>query len=389
MLLLLCITCTKAQITFDQAAISNWTPGKDTLAEVIVPYYSIFNPLWDFSGSQYGAMRYKSYSPTTGSPTFPEVTYSLEDTVTFGNRIKMKAEFLRGNTTSGIKTFGRAIGRYAYPLTGLSAVPTDSIIFDAPAMAYTSPEIHVKFPTTVSSFAPPINWVSSYSVNTPFMLTCAAYGIFNQSGYIRTDIVVKDTMGYQIDFRLKDLNGQVTGLIAATVVGGDVLQTDSFFLNGASFSNYVVIDAIGASQGPRPKRRIGYFYQPTQVTPLLTTEFYASRMDSIVSQQIMVSKLTPASAGIAGTQQIKSEINVYPNPVTTDFINVDFKDNSLDKWDYSITNIAGGLVSSGTLKRNGHIALISKHEVRTPGIYTLSLYKNGVRCLSEALIISF
>ena len=369
-----------AQITINQASFSSWTPNKDTLKDVGATLTApAANATYDFSGSTYAGNYVMWYRPG-GYVSMPATTYhSLEDiNVTTG--IALHASFYRGNTATGLQTLGFGIDRHAFSIFTATGGANDSLVFDAQMNAYTSPENNLAFPATYNS-----NWGSSFTSNTSFKVSVAIASISNAPGSIKTMITGADTVKGWGKMKLKNMSGAATGFMDVLVVKAMRQQQDSFFLLGAPMDPTYVA-AMNLDQGGITKRYFMRYYRAGEVTPLLEAEYTDANYTSLSTERAHMNRLKADNVGV-GSVSNSSEINVYPNPVTTNAININLGDAGKHTYTYNLTDITGKIISSGALMPTANQASISKNVVTASGMYNLTILKDGQIASTELLMI--
>jgi len=367
-----------AQTTINQSSYASWTPGIDTFRGV--SQYNatpMANGNWDLTAATYATYYTSSKLPVT-NPSFPQATFIIPSFYSF-SAFQYSSDIAYGITAQGVQRFGETMGRQAYSLGAMTMNNMDSLVFLAQTVNYTAPRTMLAFPATANS-----NWTGTYSFNTNFELTVAAYSLNHVPGYRRTNVTTMDTVKGWGTMQVKMINGQNSSPMNVLAVKTHIQVIDSFFLGGNP-APAQLLTAFGLAQGQAVHTyRIAY-YRSGEVEPLLVENYtdntYATKSASSVHQN----RLTSATAvtDISGI----SAISIYPNPVTNGSITLSLPNEmGSSMLAYEMTDAMGRIVAAGQPQHNGAKATIATGDVAA-GTYYLRIMQNGKPVAAQKLII--
>ena len=151
------------------------------------------------------------------------------------------------------------------------------------------------------------------------------------------------------------------------------MQTDSFKINGAYASPFLLA-SFGLSQGQQSVVQANYsFYGTGDWSPLLIFDYGKDSTFTKVNKTVYnPSTLMPT--GIDANKQNDINYTIYPNPATTNNVNMQFTKNAPGKWVISIVNASGKTIK--TIEDNSPAGEV-KTELTLPalanGIYFLNI----------------
>ena len=274
-------------------------------------------------------------------------------------------------TPGGYEEYGGYLARYALPVTVYSN-PMDSIIFNEQNLVHSSPRTLIKFPATYNS-----RWSSVYMDSVSYTLNISILGYNNTPAYTKKYITETDTVvgwGYM---KVRALSGGSTGYMYVLQVRVQDVEIDSTFVNDSAGSVLLLVGFFG-QQGQRATNYTDNFYRPGESRPLASLMYPDSTYTApwgaaTLSQNYNTDLVTAVPVINCG-----SNINIFPNPVTSRTVTIDITDAS-GNWTYELTNIKGELAATGALP-------VNNNEVHTetplpaslpPGVYYMRLKNNG------------
>jgi hypothetical protein len=168
--------------------------------------------------------------------------------------------------------------------------------------------------------------------------------------------------------RVKNRYGGPSTWFDVLQVQSVITTTDSFFLNGAPFSDSLLL-ALGITQGSVSNSYVQNYYRTGELTPFAQVNFSDGSFGVAVSAVTQVSDLF--NVGVPGLQQ--TSLNLFPNPVTSgNTITLTLPENS-GNWSYNLTDITGKTVAKGPLTISGTIAQIEIPLRAKPGNYLMKI----------------
>lgn len=362
-----------AQITLDQGSYSNWTSVTDTVMrlDTSATYPNITSgqsTTWDMTSVTYDQnTHYFMFRKPVTSTAFPVATFYDSTRYVINPSLFYRSNVMGAITPNGFQYFGEHIPRQAIPIGSISGNSADSLVFIEQDIPYSSTRNAIHFPATMGS-----NWASDFGFTTNFNLTVLMYGINNAPCQRKTHLVENDTVIGYGTMQVKSETGQHSSPISVLMVKNNTIVIDSFFMNGAPASP-LLLGAFGLTQGKRTTNYYYNFYREGEVTPL----FFASYKDSTFSNNnadFMYAHIGNLQllTGM-GNKINKVPVSVYPNPIQGDIVTISVSDKTSDVLDYSITNLEGKTISTGTLLVNDGKATIETRSLNSAGIYYLQI----------------
>ena len=303
---------------------------------------------------------------------------SFGDSVTLGfGGLPYNAKLQENVSATSYAENGQQIYRKAYGLAAYSAaaMPTDSLLIIGQNITYTVPRVKIQFPATYGSF-----WASAYKFDLSFALTFTPLSYNHAPGVVRTYATELDTVTGYGKMSVQDKNGHTSIYYDVLQVTSIVSSADSFFVNGAP-APQALLTSFGIVNGKRVTSTEQYYYRNGELTPLVYIA-YDSTYPQAQYVQTHAARIMPN--GIAQLA-INNTLNIYPNPVSNGNINISATAADYGEWDYTVTTIAGQIITAGKLHIN---ASQSVNCVRgcAPGTYILRLTCGTKQAVKQLLL---
>jgi len=282
------------------------------------------------------------------------------------------ATFQRGITSGGFYEYGEHVNRQAIHITATGG-PTDSMIFVAQDVIYSSPETIIKFPATYGS-----NWSSTYHLSFNFLLDVALLSYSNEPGSVKEYVSETDSVVGWGQMRVRTVSGGSSPYQLVLQVRRRIMQTDSFYVGG-SLASSTLLSAFGVTQGQVTGQYEDAFYRPNEVYPLAAVGYRSDTFNTISGASTLAEGYgSDLSLGV-NTIKNNNEASVYPNPVSNGTVNISVPNAQDGNWSYNIFNAAGNNVTNGSLNlsSNQTTTNISLGDALAPGVYYISISNNG------------
>ena len=336
-----------AQITLDSANFPVPAPGTEKLwlassVGLKIPSTGAAQT-WDLtnlkdsinSQGQYLRSSTKYYSIPV-NPAFPSSRYFAG--VTYVGQLGIVDEGFEDGTAKGY-----AITGFAFPVRediSLAAVTfgsTDSVIF--PVQNYKFLRYLVKFPSTYKS-----SWNTAVHPVTNFLLDVGALNLKNAPGTYTQYLNVNDSVvGYGAMRVHYDSTSQKSEWDSVLMVQETYKEIDSIFIERQGLTD-TVLSALGITNGASTATYSYIFYRRNTPTPFAVINTNAS-WNKATSGFWDANNTSPAT-GIEAISSDKSEISVYPNPVTSSNLSFNFVKQDNGPLLLNIANSLGQVVQS-------------------------------------------
>ncbi len=365
-----------AQITIQGSSLNSWMPP-DTVADVSnASAAATTNGMWDLSSATYAPGTFITTDVATTSTTFPSATYKRTISYTLNGTLGYGAELYWSKDNSGFYEYGEKIARQAYSLASVTGSNMDSLVFPAQDVIYSAPGKDRMYPMTNGT-----HWSSSYDAVTHLNLTVTMASMNNTPGERRTHKETRDTVKGWGQMRITDGNGMTSGYMNVLAVQHREYVRDSFYLGGAPASP-TLLSAFGVTQGQVTTRFQNLFIRDGEMTALLDLTFSDSTFTAVTDGQVSRTRLAAGTNSVSAVQP-RFEYNAYPNPVTNGTLHISGLSQN-HTWTYSMTALNGQTLKTGTLTAGK--AELNLSEL-TPGVYTLTVFKNGSAQGGEFIIV--
>jgi len=304
--------------------------------------------VWNY-GTYTGTMFTNVYTTET-SPVFTSVgvnvNYPFSKTLTSGFVYYQNIEL--AFTPTGVNDMGTSVQAQGYDLSTFTGSSSDSLIFPGQQILASTPRVMFQYPFTMSS-----SWSSSSRRAVNFTLTVTASSLSHAPGQHVFYMYRKDTVeGW----------GQLTVYTpSGPSIPYDVLltrvaeySTDSFYLYGAPAPT-ALLTSFGVTQGQRTDENYWYqFYRKGSYNYLCSFAYgNDSTMSSPTGMYQNTDNLIPL--GIADNEKPLFTTLAFPNPVHGDVLNIAIEGTTFTNVSYSVTDVAGRTIYSGSAPVNNNI----------------------------------
>ncbi len=240
---------------------------------------------------------------------------------------------------NGVDEIGYDIPGQAYEISAYTGSTADSIVFPAQTVIANTPRRLMQFPMTAGTA-----WKSVSRREVAFELSVAALSLKKAPGkhiitYYRSDSVVG--WGKMKTYTSKGPSKQYDVLMVKT----SNYTLDSFYLNGAPAPG-VLLTAFGVTQGQKMEVNNAYNYYRKGFFNYLVRYWYDNR-DFTTTTAVYMHSDEVWTNGVAPDETPYTTM-VFPNPVHDDIVNVQFMGRNFTHLQYSITDITGRVVATGT-----------------------------------------
>ncbi len=340
------------------------------------------NATWDFTTAVLTTPVSYNYNVSPYLPGFPLAQFA--DSELFGvSTYAYIGNQERAFTTAGYVGYGNHVKRQAIHLTGGVFTATDSLIFNGQDMMFSSPWNYISFPATYNS-----HWSSSFTDSFTFALDVAALSYSNTPGSIRESLTETDTVIGWGKLRVKKVDGTASNYMHVLQVKKKTVTTDSFFINGAQPSA-TVLTAFGVTQGQKKTTYFINYYRPDECKAIASVTFTDSTYSTPASASTLAENYNTDLATGVHNVTTDNVINIYPNPVKSNLVNISVPGAQDGNWSYELVDITGAKVQSGNLdftSNHTNTQLALEKDI-TPGIYYISIRNNGELVAARALDI--
>lgn len=300
---------------------------------------------------------------------------SVNMTPSYGYSVAWEYDF----NANGVDEAGIYVYAQAYDLSGLTGSLNDSIFYSQQSYIFTSPRRVLKFPCTFND-----NWSSVSRREVNFVLNVPAFGL-NYAPAKHIFIVTKqDTIKTWGKMRLYTPTGPS---IYYDVIMNKIKQTtvDSFYLSGAP-APAPLLSGFGVTQGQTTVSNRYIFYRENYSTPMAIFNYGSNNYTSPISVFMDAENLQTAGTGIEEAE-ISHAAVFFPNPTNSGLINVQFVGLSLSEVTYSVLDLQGKVVQSGSTAMNEGNISISLHSALANGMYHVQIQDNSKGIIASEQII--
>ncbi len=330
------------------------------------------NATWDFSTAVLTTPVSYGYNVNPDVAAYSSATFA--DSELFGlSTYTYIGNQERAFTSTGYLGYGDHVNRQAIHLTGGVFVASDSLIFNAQDLKFSTPWTYISFPATYNS-----HWSSSFTDSFTFALDVAALTYHNTPGTIKESFTETDTVIGWGQLRVKEISGSPSLYMHVLQVRKKSVTIDSFFINGA-IPTSTVLGAFGVTEGQRSASYYINYYRPNEAKPLATVNFTDSTYSTPSSASTLAENyLTDLTTSI-GNVSADNIISIYPNPVTNKSVTLSVPGAQDGRWSYELSDINGAKVQTGSLSlsSSNSTTQLTLSETLIPGIYYISLKNNG------------
>lgn len=373
-MVLACTLSVSAQLTFTQSSFSDWVLTVDTARSIApAPSYPELSPglnmFWDLSIVTYTDTNFMYPHLPVSNPAFPEAAF--QDGLIYYINPVLKYDFhpVGALKPDGFAYFGQRVERQAFSLTSISGGPTDSLVFPAQNIHYSSIEHTIPFPETLGT-----TWSSNYTFATDFSITVQVFQLQNAPCIRKTHIIEHDSVAGWGKMRVKGKDGTISGDIDVLMVRGISTQIDSFFLYGQP-APPSMLTAFGLTQGQVTQEFETKFYRENELTPLCFARYRDNSYSSAKVKYIRVHINRQNTATGLLDQKNISKTKIFPNPVVAgNPIQIQLPDRITTSLSYTIVNSAGQIVTRGILQAINGQAQISNLGQLSRGLYYVRLW---------------
>jgi hypothetical protein len=336
---------------------NSWDYGTANGTSSTNPYYPETDPFYTAAGID---------SWTNG---FVYMTSSL------GYNVAWEFDF----NTNGVDEAGIYVYPQAYDLAGLTGSVNDSIFYPQQGYIFTSPRRILKFPCTFND-----NWNSVSRREVNFVMNVPAFGLnYAPAKHIFT-VTKQDTIKSWGKMRLYTPTGPS---IYYDVIMNKIKQTtiDSFYLGGTP-APAALLSAFGVSQGQVTVSNRYIFYRENYSTPMAVFNYGSNNYTTPVSVFLEANNLQTSGTGLEEAE-ISHAAVFFPNPTNSGLVNVQFVGISLSEVTYSVLDLQGKVVQSGSTAMSEGNITISLHSALTNGMYHVQIQDNSKGILASEQII--
>ncbi|GEM_PF-3705732 len=332
---------------------------------------------WDYRttiglGTNY-PLNFNAYD---NNPNFPGSTAMFNYTPSLGT-IELKES--RGYFTyndNGLYDSGFETEAGVYSLTSVSGGPNDNLTM-LNSFNYNTDYKLIDFPLTYGK-----SWTSNKRAVTPFTLFLQLFQVNNTPGeLVQSETITNEVVGYGT-LRVAEMDG-----VPALLVKNTYTSIDSVYLGGAPAPTSL-LNAFGITQGQITISTVYNFYVSDSVSAFSAAALtlYADEFNEVVNyfeycdEEYKGFKLSVEN-------DVKSAINLYPNPATNNEINVTFNKVSNTNWTVNLMNISGQIVEKSDINTTGDINHKFDLNNLAKGVYLVVVYdENGKHKFSKEFI---
>ncbi|HMG16828.1 MAG TPA: T9SS type A sorting domain-containing protein [Saprospiraceae bacterium] len=238
------------------------------------------------------------------------------------------------------------IDAQSYSLGALTGNTKDSLTFPAQGWLWNSPRRIMQFPFTDKS-----SWFSTSVRETDFNLTVSLAGLNKAPGKHYYAILREDTIVGWGKMRVYTPSGP-SNYYDVLVDRISQVAIDSFYLNGAP-ANQVLLSAFGITQGQFSDYNNRYNVYRKGSFQYLFSSYYGSNDHSTTP----TGEFYNSDNLLTSTGDLKDKeysVLLYPNPCTSDNINILTNGLTIKLDNYQIIDMIGRTISKGSLDSNGN-----------------------------------
>jgi Secretion system C-terminal sorting domain len=305
------------------------------------------------------------YAETNPTFTAAGVDVYYDVTQKFNANFYYDASYEYDFNANGVDDKGFYVYKQAYDLASFTGSNLDSLKMDEQSILLQSPRRFVKFPFTMGD-----TWSSISRRPVNFTLSVAAYGLVNTPAQHVATVHRQDTVVGYGKLRVYTLGGPSAPY---DVLMNKVVQytTDSFYLGGAPAPT-ALLTAFGVSQNQRLDDNYFYnFYRKGHYNYLMRVNFNDGNFNSINSVYTNIDDIAPLAIA-ESNKELYSTI-VYPNPCTTNDLQVIINGNTFGDVQYYITDVTGKLIAQNKIQSAMQFIKIPIADDWNNGIYTLHI----------------
>lgn len=224
-----------AQITITTPPSSRYI-GVDTVAKVTD--FTKFNAVtksgadvtWDLSNVTYDQVyRYTYERENASSYSFSNATYAKGIFYPFAGSLKYEVFQSTTVGNDSRESLGEDVDvTQILSIAALTGNSNDELVFPKQKIAYSSAEVHTKYPLTYGS-----SWTTENYRTTQFNLTVTAYGLNNTPGARKTYRTVTDSVVGWGTIKVKDWRSDEIHDVEVLQMYEHRVSKDSFFLGGS------------------------------------------------------------------------------------------------------------------------------------------------------------
>ena len=384
-LFLFSVIFTQAQITLNpnsRELITRDTFAKATNLSVFTTLSTAkLNANWDLTNVEYHNTPTSRWRSLANSQNYPNASFSKDVFYPFAGALSYESNIYTTISNSGITSMGEEVlVEQSLPLTALTGNSNDALIFPTQNISYSAVEKEMIYPLTMDD-----NWNGSFSKNTSFKLTVAAFGLNNTPGVRKSTITKVDTV---LGWGIMKIKNVYTGLMH----NHEVLQVksirttmDSFFLGGA-LAPQSLLNAFGLTQGQVSTSSKIFFYRKSEIYPLVEIVYPANDFESAPTKlNIHQNRMNEYNLSLSDVKN--SNVAIYPNPIIGNKIFIETHELNAIKATYNLKSSNGKIISKGRIsdKGNGH-SYVSVDLDLPKGIYFLSIDEGGKSIISKKLV---
>lgn len=330
------------------------------------------NGSWDLSTLNYNSTNFFRPRTTVSSSTFPSAAQATNMIYQINASLAYHTNIVEAFTSNAYEFLGEQISRQAIPLVSLTGSATDSLVFLAQDVVYSSPKTEIKFPATMNT-----NWTGTYSFQTNFNLTIAAMSLNNTPCFRKTNYTYSNAVIGWGTVRVKNANGMPTAYMNVLMIRRMETVTDSFYIGGSP-APASLLTAFGLSQGMVSNDYKDEFVRTGEITPIAGvaykgTTFAQNQIDYIETH---MNRLPSPSTSLFNVSKNNS-FNLYPNPIVNNQFTLTTTDKTIKELRYDIININGQIVKIGSVTLNSGSATIQLDKSNPSGIYYIRLQDNN------------
>jgi hypothetical protein len=311
------------------------------------------NKIWDFGsfvGSNPGVLNYAieidPFFTSQGIDVFSNTTKAFN--ADFSYDIAYEYDF----NTNAVDDKGMYVYKQAYELSTFTGSNLDSLVMAEQKYILPIARTYMKFPMTMGTAW---NTISARSVD--FKLTVAAASLSNTPVQHRFNIVRSDSI---VGWGKLSVHTGSGASVQYDVLVDKLAQyaVDSFYLAGSPAPTSLLA-AFGVTQGQMTDKQYAYHFYRKGATNYLMRLWYSddNTYTNLAGAFIAGDGLT--TVGIGEKDQVNYASVLFPNPTNRDEINIQILGKQFLNTTFTISDITGKLVSTGTtLTRNGESLVV-------------------------------
>lgn len=333
------------------------------------------NQTWDYSNL--GATDTVSQVFTTNTNS---AFSSSALVITSTQQLNSSAHYVISNyydeDSKGFFSPGASTEYQAYGLGGFTGNSKDSFYVLKQNILYR--ENQVNFPATDAS-----SWTSNFNEIINFMITYNP--IYNKTP-AATHISVSEKNNVS-GWGVLKLPGSGSSAVDYNVlmVKSANVYTDSFFLNNKP-APAIILSGFGMKQGAKNYSYQINFYATGSALPIASIDY---GKDSTFTNAVSINYETNVKTGLAENKGQASYVNIYPNPLSGNSIEVSLIKNEAEAYILNVTNILGQNVKTIRLSGNGALNQPIDLAALQSGIYNISITKaDGSIVSAQKLVIA-